>query len=238
MFPRLYRLELEKDVIISNIINTRSPYDAAVWVWSRPPVGRTLGDLNSLLDLIAGYTFDHSREDKWVWSNATNGLFTIKTMSSLINERLLSKIIVAGQTLINQLVLRKLEIFVWRAIKKCLPVRIELDNHGIDLPVVRCLNLGNFTNLSSSEILRGNTNNSVNMSTFGVKIWQAIERISAYYIWKNRNNVIFKNKSWSRSVAFNEIQIKSFEWISQRSRGRKFDWLTWLSNPSCYLSTM
>ncbi|XP_071689060.1 tyrosine--tRNA ligase 1, cytoplasmic-like [Rutidosis leptorrhynchoides] len=143
--------------------------------------------------------------------------------------------------------------------KKRLPVRIELDKRGIDLHSSRCplcdedlettdhtmifcsytrdiwnrvfqwWGLGSFLNYDFNEILGGNS--GVSTSSFGKKIWQAVEWISAYYIWKNRNNRIFRGTSWCAPVTLSEIQVKSFEWISLRSKGEKFDWLTWLSSP-------
>ncbi|XP_071739493.1 uncharacterized protein [Rutidosis leptorrhynchoides] len=148
--------------------------------------------------------------------------------------------------------------------KKRLPVKLELDRRGIDLHSVRCplcdddlesvdhsiifcehaldvwdrvfnwWNMGNFSNFSLLEIFNGKGNNV--MSSFGRKVWQALLWIAAYLIWKNSNNMVFQGKSWNGPVALNEVQIKSFEWISYRSRGRSFDWLTWLSNPSSYLT--
>ncbi|XP_071721834.1 uncharacterized protein [Rutidosis leptorrhynchoides] len=198
--------------------------------------------------------------------SSANGLFSVKKLSTIIDEQLLPCPTQYLETMRNNLVPRKLEIFVWRASKKRIPVRIELDKRGVDLHSVRCpvcdddvesvdhclvfckfsleiwsrvhqwWKLGQFSNFSTNEILRGNANSSNVMSKFGKQIWQAVEWVSAYYIWKNRNNVIFHNKSWSVPVAINEIQIKSFQWISQRSKGRQFNWFNWISDPSIYLT--
>ncbi|XP_071702841.1 uncharacterized protein [Rutidosis leptorrhynchoides] len=163
----------------------------------------------------------------------------------------------------NALVPKKLEVFVWRAVQRRLPSRVELDKRGIDLHTIRCplcdedletidhilifckhaydlwvrvfawWGLGNVTNLSISEILRGNS--SVGMTSLGRTIWQAVEWVFSYHIWKNRNNKVFRGTNWSISVAFNEVQIKSFEWISNRIKKRKLDWLSWVNDPSVYL---
>ncbi|XP_071695757.1 uncharacterized protein [Rutidosis leptorrhynchoides] len=158
---------------------------------------------------------------------------------------------------------KKIEIFAWWALKKRLHVLTELDKRGIDLHSVRCplcdddvesvdhalifcksalvvwdrvfnlWNMGNFSSFSINEICGIPDNNS--MSGFGKKLWQAINWICLYLIWKNRNNKIFQGKSWNPPGALNEIQTKTFEWISSRVKGRQVDWLTWLSNPSSYL---
>ncbi|XP_071707958.1 uncharacterized protein [Rutidosis leptorrhynchoides] len=166
----------------------------------------------------------------------------------------------------NKLVPKKLEIFVWRVCKKRLPVKVELDKRGIDLHSVRCplcddgletvehslifckcamdvwdrvfrwWGLGNMTNLSITEILRGNGPSSP--SSIGRKIWQGVEWVCAYLIWKNRNEMVFRGKCWNSPVALNEIQVKSFDWISRRLKKKKLDWHSWINDPSCYLNSL
>ncbi|XP_071687243.1 uncharacterized protein [Rutidosis leptorrhynchoides] len=95
--------------------------------------------------------------------------------------------------------------------------------------------IGNFSNLSGNEILRGN--GPAQLTSQGKLVWQAVEWVTAYYIWKNRNNMVFRGKMWNVPVTFNEIHAKSFEWISQRSKSkRKLQWLEWITNPSIYLN--
>ncbi|XP_071699502.1 uncharacterized protein [Rutidosis leptorrhynchoides] len=122
-----------------------------------------------------------------------------------------------------------------------LPVRIEPDIKGIDLHMVQCPlcdddlesvdhslifcshaqmvwdrvfkwgNRGHFHSFTINEILKD--------SSLGAShLWQAVIWISTYFIWKNRNNMVFQGKSWNASVALNEIQAISFEWISQRAK--------------------
>ncbi|XP_071713354.1 uncharacterized protein [Rutidosis leptorrhynchoides] len=166
----------------------------------------------------------------------------------------------------NSLVPKKFEIFVWRLILKRIPVRVELDKKGIDLHSMRCpicddnlesiehtflfcsnamdiwsrvynwWGIGNFSNFGINEILRGNTSN-VATSNFGGKMWQAIEWICVYYIWKIWNDKVFHGKTWSIPGSLSEIQIKSFEWVGHRAKKKKFDWLTWLNDPRIYLTS-
>ncbi|XP_071699505.1 uncharacterized protein [Rutidosis leptorrhynchoides] len=214
--------------------------------------------------MVSGISLS-DKADSWHWNLDGDNPFSVKKLSGMCDEKLLSIGSNLSSTLRNNLVPKNVEVFVWRLMKKRLPVRIELDKRGVDLHSVRCpicdddiettdhtllfcsfaqdiwsrinswWGLGSFSNLSFNEILRGNS--GVSMSPFGKKIWQAIEWISAYYIWKNRNNRVFRGNTWSVAVTLNEIQVKSFEWISVRNRGKKFDWYTWLSNPLIYLSS-
>ncbi|XP_071728811.1 uncharacterized protein [Rutidosis leptorrhynchoides] len=198
--------------------------------------------------------------DVWYWKLASNGIFTTKKLSRLIDDELLLDNKPRIETLKNNLVPGKLEVFIWRTIKKRLPTRIELDKRGIDLNSVRCpiydddvetldhslffcrdafdvwirvYKWWGFNSIPLSnvnEAFRGNSN--LPMSYLGNKMWQAIEWTTAYLIWNNRNKKVFSNTCWSGPVALMEIQLKSFEWISARVKNLELDWLQWITNLS------
>ncbi|XP_071728387.1 uncharacterized protein [Rutidosis leptorrhynchoides] len=203
--------------------------------------------------------------DRWVWTLDSDGLFRVKSLASSVDTRLLGSNGSSLCTIHNNIIPKKIEIFAWQTLKKRLPVHLELDKRGIDLDSVRCplcdddlesvehsiifckhaldiwdrvykwWNMGSFSSFSIQEVL-GDDSASYT-SKFGMKVWLAVRWISAYLIWKNRNNKVFRGSNWTVPVAFNEIQIRSFEWISTRSKDRKLDWLVWISNPSSYLSS-
>ncbi|XP_071708908.1 uncharacterized protein [Rutidosis leptorrhynchoides] len=155
-------------------------------VWKNILVtGRTQGELTELQQLILCYSFEELERDTCSWSLSHNGIYTVLSLSLIIDERLIA-VTNVDETMRNNLVPKKLEVFVWRVCKKRLPVKIEIDNRGIDLHSVRCSlcddnletvehslifcksamdvwdrvfgwwGLGNMTNLSICEILRGN----------------------------------------------------------------------------------
>ncbi|XP_071718854.1 uncharacterized protein [Rutidosis leptorrhynchoides] len=235
------------------------------WAWLRVPSGRTWNELQELENLLRSISFNFNSQEAWKWSLANNGEFTVKKLSSLLDARILGNpYSTSHKTLRNNLVPKKVEIFVWRALRMRIPVRLELDKRGIDLHSVRCpvcddnlesvdhalvscrlasdvwnrvykwWNLGSCSLSCVSESLQGRTSHSV--SFLGKKNWQAVEWICVYYIWKNRNLEVFHKKASIVPVLVNEIQVKSFEWISCRLKGNKIEWLSWLSNPSLYLS--
>ncbi|XP_071688374.1 uncharacterized protein [Rutidosis leptorrhynchoides] len=252
---------MAKHVLIKDRICLATPTLTVNWEWMRVPTGRTKDELDCLLLFLNSYRFDRDIPDSWIWSMSNNGRFSVKQMTKLINEKTIARFDVVQETLHNSLVPKKLEVFVWRALKKRLPVMIELDKRGIDLHSIRCAlcdddleyvehalifckhsldvwnrvcrwwGIGNFPNLSLSEILCGN--NPFHPSCLGKQIWQEVEWVCAYYIWKNRNNIVFRGASWTAPTTLNEIQLKSFEWIATRIKGVKIDWL---SNPIVYLN--
>ncbi|XP_071694663.1 uncharacterized protein [Rutidosis leptorrhynchoides] len=262
-FPRLYRLENVKNCSIQDRIVFSESGTSFTWDWVRQPSGRTGSELLELSTILANFSFNLNNRDSWSWTLDNSGIFKVKSLSAAIDDGMFTSCGSPFGTLRNRLVPKKLEIFVWRAIKKRIPVRCELDKRGIDLHSVRCplcdddietvehslifckyamdlwsrvykwWGLGNFSNFSVNEALQGN--NGAATSRLGKKIWQATEWVCAYYLWKNRNNKVFRAKSWPVSVLLNEIQIKAFDWISHRVRGLDLDWLAWLNNPNSYL---
>ncbi|XP_071687280.1 uncharacterized protein [Rutidosis leptorrhynchoides] len=232
--------------------------------WRRTPTGRANGELETLTSLISTFHLDHNAADIWKWSLDSDGLFMVKSLASEIDDRILGSNSFSVSTIRNNLAPKKLEISAWRALHKRLPVRLELDKRGIGLHSVRCplcdddlksvdhsiifcqqsldiwervfkwWDVGPFSSFSVNEVL-GMVNNP-SMSKFGGMLWLAVRWVSAYIIWKNRNNKVFNGKCWNTPMVFNEIQIKSFEWLSPRAKGRKLEWLTWLSNPYTFLT--
>ncbi|XP_071695547.1 uncharacterized protein [Rutidosis leptorrhynchoides] len=221
LFPRLYRLEQNQDARVADRILMYNDTWNANWQWQRNPSGRTCGELSSLSNLLNSFNFNCGNIDTWIWSMSSNGKFTVKSLASALDEVVLSGNNNYEETMRNNLIPKKLEIFVWRVTQKRLPVRIELDKRGIHLHTVRCplcdddletvehsllfcnnamevwnrvyssWGLGNMNNLSINEILRGKAS-SASMSCFGSKVWQAVEWVAAYFIWKNRNNMVFR----------------------------------------------
>ncbi|XP_071694715.1 uncharacterized protein [Rutidosis leptorrhynchoides] len=193
------------------------------WVLSRIPTGRTKTELVELENLIRTLSFDFNVRDSWKWSLSNNGFFTVKRLSTLIDAKVLTAPNQAPNKMLrNNLLPRKIEIFVWRVLKKRLPVRIELDKRGIDLHSVRCpicdndlesvdhtlfncsftsdiwnrifkwWDFGNFSPSNGPDSLHGKSSHV--MSPLGSKIWQAVAWVTLYYLWKNRNLKAFQNK--------------------------------------------
>ncbi|XP_071694839.1 uncharacterized protein [Rutidosis leptorrhynchoides] len=104
----------------------------------RVPAGRARGELESLNELLAGAVIDPSKQDSWRWRTGNNGIFTTKSLTGLIEEKLITRGNGNMETLRNNLVPKKIKIFVWRARRKRLPTLVELDKRGIDLDSIRC----------------------------------------------------------------------------------------------------
>ncbi|XP_071713183.1 uncharacterized protein [Rutidosis leptorrhynchoides] len=266
MFNRLFKLELNKEVLVKDRLHKHGSSWTIVWEWSRSPSGRTQNELVELTTMLNYFKYADRNSDSWECKLQENGLFTTRKLATLIDAKLLPNNENSEETLRNPLLPQKVGLFVWRARRHRLPVRTELDKRGIDLDSVRCpvcdedietvehiltqckfakdiwsrvhrwWNKGNHPDISIDTLFRGH----VNMSTSNQpsRLWQAIEWTCGYIIWRNRNERVFRKKSSNGPMPLNEIQIKSFEWISSRSRKQPIDWNQWLLNPSSYIENV
>jgi hypothetical protein len=96
--------------------------------------------------------------------------------------------------------------------------------------VYRWWKVGDVNAFSIGELFASNGN--VDISNHAIRLWQAVRWTSGYYIWKERNMRVFKGKVSSVNKMFQDIQLKSFEWITRRSKKKvEMDWQQWLFDP-------
>ncbi|XP_071700638.1 uncharacterized protein [Rutidosis leptorrhynchoides] len=86
LYPRLSRLETNKYALVKDRVSSENR--GASWSWSQVPSGQTLGELQSLSSLLSSVTLNSSTRDKWHWRLASNGIFTVKRLSNLIDDQL------------------------------------------------------------------------------------------------------------------------------------------------------
>ncbi|XP_071700379.1 uncharacterized protein [Rutidosis leptorrhynchoides] len=230
------------------------------WSWLRNPYGRAVNDLNNLVSLIKDNAKLGNGSSSWICNLESNGSYTSRSVAAKIDESLLSSSSSGQETMRNKLLPHKIGIFIWRSTKKRLPVRFELDKRGIDLDSLLCPMCGDdvetfdhiiyncnhakeiwdgvyrwwgknrppdisYDNLFKGSGFEGLTSKSKD-------IWQAVEWVTGYLIWKNRNQKVFHNNSWASSKIINEIQVKVYGWINNRSHAKVLDWQQWLLNQS------
>ncbi|GJU87658.1 hypothetical protein Tco_1295204 [Tanacetum coccineum] len=74
----------------------------------------------------------------WRWKFNEDGGFVVKELTRLVEERTLDVENAGEDTSWLNLVPKKVNIFVWRALKRMFLVHEELDKIGIDLDTVLC----------------------------------------------------------------------------------------------------
>ena len=217
-------------------------------------------EFDNLCILLQNVVISNDCRDRWEWRLDNNGEFTVRDLTALVEGKILRVENDTQETLWNKWLPKKVNIFVWRALKGRLPVREELDKRGIDLDSLLCpccdsvvetcthslvtcnlalsvwekifnwWKVGNVNAFFVFEMFSNNGNVAVpNLSS---RLWQTVVWTSGYYIWKERNERVFKGKVSSSNKIVQDIQLKSYEWIVRRSTKKiELEWQQWLFDP-------
>ncbi|GJV46771.1 RNA-directed DNA polymerase, eukaryota, reverse transcriptase zinc-binding domain protein [Tanacetum coccineum] len=112
-------------------------------VIARQPTGRSLGDISFILNLMDGLVFDTSKEDEWVWNIESSSIFSVSSLSSLIQKKMLVTVVDSPKSVWNSWVPRKVNVCAWRVAMDRLPTRENLLRRGlINLDSSSCLFCG------------------------------------------------------------------------------------------------
>nr|GEW21553.1 reverse transcriptase domain, reverse transcriptase zinc-binding domain protein [Tanacetum cinerariifolium] len=181
--------------------------------WSRKISGRVCKEYDDLIEVLQNVFVSNSC--RGMWTLGEDGDFKVKILTSLIEEKILQVENVGHDTCWNKLVPKKVNVFMWRAIKGRLPVRVKLERRGIDLDLILCTccndsvetcthclvtcdlsmsvwnklfnwwKVGNVNIFTIEELFSHSGNLDVHTSLSS--IWQAVTWTSGYFIWKERN---------------------------------------------------
>ncbi|GKB73753.1 RNA-directed DNA polymerase, eukaryota, reverse transcriptase zinc-binding domain protein [Tanacetum coccineum] len=131
-YNRLYRLDQDKDcLIIDRIVDEHWN-----WNWSRDDIGiRNTAYLRDLLMEISQVDISVD-EDTCTWSLADDGIFSVRSSRRLIDSKLLPSIFLS--TSWDNILPRKVNIFLWSISLHRLPHRLTLSSRGIDILTISC----------------------------------------------------------------------------------------------------
>ncbi|GKD86396.1 reverse transcriptase domain, reverse transcriptase zinc-binding domain protein, partial [Tanacetum coccineum] len=138
------------------------------WDWVRTIRGRVSREYEDLIGVLQHVVIVNNCRDRWRWSLVEDGEFTVKELSKLIEENILISDVGGQETLWNKLVPKKVNIFVWRALRGRLPVRVELDRRGVDLDSILCPSCNNIVETCAHSLITCDLARSVWDKTF---IW-------------------------------------------------------------------
>ncbi|GJV17568.1 RNA-directed DNA polymerase, eukaryota, reverse transcriptase zinc-binding domain protein [Tanacetum coccineum] len=258
-FPRLYHLDVYKEVSIGNKGNWRGDDWAWEWRWRITPRGRVLRDIIELCNLIQSVQLKKHVMDKCRWQISEDGKFSVKDLRDLIDEKTLGS---TGRQFVTpwcKSIPKKICVFIWRLYHGRFPVHTILNDIGIDLhtllcpscndvvePLDHCLvlcpkvqllwkrvfewwALENIDVFSVQDVLNLTDINSFN----GIdrERWKAVIWSTLYIIWINRNQLIFRRNGSMIPDLFKEVQLRSFEWISARSKKYEVKREEWFGGP-------
>ncbi|XP_071728126.1 uncharacterized protein [Rutidosis leptorrhynchoides] len=256
-------LESNKNALVSERLSSSNSHTSGTWNWVREPYGRSLNELSELNNLLSSINLSEN-PDTWKWNLDISGVFTTKSLSSILDNLKLEIPTSSFKTPRNKLIPQKINIFIWRVILGRILTRVELDKRNIDLDVILCplcnshvetiehilyqcttseaiwnliLAWWNLPTTTFSSLFDTTlTDQTFTTSPLGKLIWKATKWTTIYMIWKNRNAKVFSKKDWCPATILSEIQAQTFSWISKRSKKSSIDWHQWLINPSSYTS--
>ncbi|GJX38722.1 RNA-directed DNA polymerase, eukaryota, reverse transcriptase zinc-binding domain protein, partial [Tanacetum coccineum] len=108
------------------------------WNWVREPRGRAIGEVEALQNLLVQTSLSCDCRDTWRWALDDKGNFSVKELSRLIDDKWLLMDNTGQETSMFNLVLKKVSVFVWRALLGRILVSAELDKRGCDLDSLLC----------------------------------------------------------------------------------------------------
>ncbi|GKC64612.1 reverse transcriptase domain, reverse transcriptase zinc-binding domain protein [Tanacetum coccineum] len=137
-FPRLYHLDRRKEDSVFDKGSWVNNVWCWEWDWVRSIRGRVCKKFDDLIVVLQNVVVSNNCKDRWRWRLVEDGEFTVKYLARFIKEKIVHGESGGHETLLNNLVLKKVNIFVSRAFKGRLLVRVELDRRDIDLDSVLC----------------------------------------------------------------------------------------------------
>ncbi|GKE21387.1 RNA-directed DNA polymerase, eukaryota [Tanacetum coccineum] len=146
MYPRLFLLELDKQVTVASKLRDTS----LVSSFRRVPRGGIEEEQLRLLDNSLSHIILPQISDRWTWNLESSGEFSAKSARVFIDDSLLPKANAATRWI--KVVPIKINVFAWRVSLDKLPTRLNLSLRGVDIPSILCP-LCSITVESSSHLL-------------------------------------------------------------------------------------
>ncbi|XP_071708232.1 uncharacterized protein [Rutidosis leptorrhynchoides] len=140
-FSRLYHWDLDKNASVRDRVEWSDLGFDLRWNWRSNPNGRARGEVADITSRLSAYIKRDRLSDSWQWKLSNNDQFTTKDLTKLIEldgSVLGNSQLHQQETLRNNFVPLKVEVFIWRLLRQRLPVRVELDKRGIDLNSLLC----------------------------------------------------------------------------------------------------
>ncbi|GJU62813.1 RNA-directed DNA polymerase, eukaryota, reverse transcriptase zinc-binding domain protein [Tanacetum coccineum] len=220
-YPRLFRLALNKECLLRECWNND-------WClnWTRPISSGTNADhIATLYNQLAKYSLNDYM-DTWTWYIGKLS-FTVKTTREhidqcyLLNDGLLTRW--------NRFLPRKINIFIWRALRDRLLTRWNLSRKGIDVDSLNC---------PTCDFGIETINHSMWFCSFATAVWHTVfvwldisspspSNLQDIFIWLDDLHI-----SSARKTILETICGVVLWWYSTRNKLPSITWNNnWLRNP-------
>ncbi|GJS82823.1 RNA-directed DNA polymerase, eukaryota [Tanacetum coccineum] len=238
-FPRMFALEMEKNCMVAT--KMAAPVDASFRRSVRG--GIELVQFNELRAILESVSLSHSL-DRWICNASSDGSFRVKDIRNLIDDLILPS--GSGPTKWMKYVPIKINIFVWRARRDCLPTRVNLMRRGVVMESTDCSIYGLVKEGAHHILLQCDLAHSVlrricrwwdidwqSWSSFHTwdgwfssikiasnnkKILEGVFYVAWWSIWVFRNRLLFDDKPLVRSMIFDDIVSLSYLWCKNRCK--------------------
>ncbi|GKE91843.1 RNA-directed DNA polymerase, eukaryota, partial [Tanacetum coccineum] len=250
-FLRLFALEIDHNINVADKMSgsLETSFRGAV----RGGVEhQQLDELQSVLDSM----ILSSVSDRWYFFLSSSGGFSVKEVRLAIDNMVLPSH--AEPTRWVKFIPIKINVFMWRARRDCLPTRHNLAHKGVPLESFSCSICSSetedihhllFSCSLAQEVLKRVCRwweleyqlwssfsewetwfSSIRLPVHIKSILEGVFYVSWWFIWGFRNRFIFEDIKPVRSRLFDDIVSSSFLWCNSRS-SRNFSRDVWLKNP-------
>ena len=209
-------------------------------------------ELCSILD----YVMLSQASDRWYCSLSSSGEFSVKEVRIAIDDMTLPSHLEPTRWV--KFIPIKINIFVWRARRDCLPTRHNLVRKGVVLESTSCpvclLGVEDVHHILfrcslAQEVLHRVCRwwemdfqhwtsfsewevwfSAIRLPVIVKRLMEGVFYVAWWFIWGFRNRSLFDDNKPSRSKLFDDIVSCSFIWCNSRC-SRKFSRDAWLKNP-------
>nr|GEV64276.1 RNA-directed DNA polymerase, eukaryota, reverse transcriptase zinc-binding domain protein [Tanacetum cinerariifolium] len=222
-------------------------------VWSR---NVSYGNTANLLDNLLKNSTLNDSDDAWVWYSGNFSL-TVKDAHGKIDDVYLPDD--GSETRWNRFVPKKVNVFIWRALRDHLPTRWNLGRRGVEIASITCLIYDNGIDTSYHTLCVCSLATSLWIQVFkwldfnppvisnlrGLFTWieelyissnkKAITKVVCsvvlWALWNFRNDMIFGDIHPKCSILYDKVVDFSFRRNSSRNKLSSISWSNWIQNP-------
>uniref|UniRef100_A0A803NVY9 Reverse transcriptase zinc-binding domain-containing protein n=1 Tax=Cannabis sativa TaxID=3483 RepID=A0A803NVY9_CANSA len=185
---------------------------------------------------------NHSRRDSWYWMQDDSGLFTVKSMYSLLQAAKTSSNVPNNSRFWCQLWHLKLPPkvvnFLWRVSTNSLPTRFQLSTKNIPIDprcpfclvapetalhvLVRCSFAQSYWSQSHVPSIAPGAMVFTSWFDGGLKAWNVAKSLEAamilWSIWKHRNELVWNSNQQDSNEVLSVAKLNYVDWIDARNK--------------------
>ncbi|KAM0009544.1 putative reverse transcriptase zinc-binding domain-containing protein [Helianthus debilis subsp. tardiflorus] len=254
-FPLCYNLAKNKRDMVAKYYKMVQGVRLWDWIWIRAPNSlEEQEEMQSLNTLLVQQKMGEGN-DVWRWKEEKDTGFSVRSVRRDLGGQL-DLNIDANNFYWNRIATSKANLFAWRASEGKIPTFEALRKRGINVTSQVCKVCGMRTettdhiliqcqyadlvwtqvdqwlNVPDDNIMdeveaRLLCVNGLGRSKAQQKIIHAVFLATLWYLWKNRNNIVFHERTTSTNKLVEEIKEETFEWMRQRSKNVRVSWSDW-----------